>query len=1121
MKRRIVAFMLSAAMVFTNIMPAMADTTVIDLSREAAELMQEDDLQDLDQDTVSTNDQEEVSDIEEDTMLDENLLNRPANGTISSGVSYGFAENGLRNSRSENDIDADRAESYQVKYDPRPAGVSGVRDQYLGSCWAYSALAAVESNLIKKGYADTSIDLSEFQMIYFMNHINEDPLGNYTKDTSDSGKNMTDLFNQGGSPKAAVSFLSKWTGPVLERQAPVIRTSLPGGGWVDEADQMNAVVLGQEFCAGSSQWHFKGAKFSDYDTDHINNVKELITNYGGVSMCYYDDGKQYSYTCTGEGEDANYYFAYKAAANHAVEIVGWDDNYSKDNFNHAGSNVKLPEADGAWLVKNSWANTRIPDPYIANTSYISSGYFWISYYDKTISEIIAVEYDSKDTYANMYAYDGGNMVNLSGNKGTYFLNIYEAKAYGAGSVEKIDGVMTYLAANMPYTLTIYTNPVVENGKLHYSGKSKPVTGSSDYEGFYTIDLKDQNIYIPDGMTYGICIETSKDRTDKGLSSIGNGGYYQEPGQTYTGYSLDALADNVDSPYNYIGAPCIRGLTNKASGVVLSESVSLETNSLSLKEGKTATVVVDEVLPENTTNKTCSFYSTDESVATVDETGKVTAVGYGECDIVVTAYDGMSSDTCHVTVYCTGLSLADQQLLVNRVCTIDPVYKNGYKGITSDQLTWESSDPDTATVDSMGRVTAHATGTVTITASIKDPVLTSNRLVKASCKVTIGRMAESIKTDTDTVTLYEGETHQITAEVLPDDTTDKGLTYSCIRDSIAKVSATGLITAVSEGTTTVTLTAMDGSGITKDITVTVLPSIKSIDVYNDAVTLQEGASYKTYFSAIPRPKGWVDLIKVTSSDPTVAEAGPATVSDLSPSSGMAVVTAKKAGECDITVKAMDGNRVSFTFHVTVTAKPGMPADNVNAGETGNTGNGQNQGNANAESGNVQKNPAVETPDRAPARITTGTMLYKVTGTEVELTGMIEKEANAVIPAYVRYNGKNYKVTKIADKAFHKNTRLKTVTIPSTVTEIGNKAFYGCSKLTKVMIPKKVKVIGSKAFYGCKKLTKVTIKSTKLTNVGSKAFTGISKKAVIKVPKKKLTAYTKLLKGKYTKGVMIKK
>lgn len=1104
MKKRIVAFLLSAAMVFTNIMPAMADTTVINMEGMVTEQSREEELQ-PDQDAVSDND------LSTDTAVDQQAedmsdysLNIPKNGTISSGSSYGYAENGLNN-KAENDIDADCAVIYPAKYDPRPAGVSDIRCQFLGSCWAYSALAAAESNLIKKGYADSSIDLSEFQLIYFMNHVNIDPLGNYTLDTKDTTLTNTELFDKGGSPKAAVSFLSKWTGPVLESQAPVIDLcTIPSSEYDAYYEKLNNTTLGQELCADSSNWHFKGAKYCDYDMEHLDNIKELIYTYGGVTASYYASASNAYYKYFNDGDDASYYFPYKAAQNHAVELIGWDDNYPASNF------VEKPKGNGAWLMKNSWG-TNMYD-YKGTRG---SGYFWISYYDKNFSDIIALEYDSKDTYANMYAYeDTGNLV---GNDVTTHMNIFEAKAYGAGSVEKIDGVMTYLAANMPYTLTIYINPIVENGKLvSYSGKSEPVTGSSDYEGFYTIDLKNKNIYVPDGMTYGICIETASDKAANGCAPVGYGGYYQEYGQTYFGNSLDTLIDNKYSPVNSDIAPCLRGLTNKASGIVLSESISLDKYSIALKEGKTDKITVDEVLPENTTNKTCSFSSTDETVATVDETGKVTAVGYGECDIVVSAYDGMSSDTCHVTVYCTGLSLADQQLLVNRVCTINPVYKNGYKGITSEQLTWESSDPDTATVDSMGRVTAHATGTVTITASIKDKVLTSNRLVKASCKVTIGRMAESIKTDADTVTLYEGEMHQITAEVLPDDTTDKGLTYSCIRESIAKVSATGLVTAVSEGTTTVTLTAMDGSGITKDITVTVLPAIKTIDVYNGDITLQAGETYTTYFNAYPSTEGWRDRIRITSSDPAVADVGQVVAGDIDPNNGMAVITAKKAGACVITIA---GDKVSVSFQVTVTAKPGTPTDNTNAGDSGNTGgntgNNQNQGN----NGNVKKPAPVGDPD--PVMISTGSMQFKVDGSEVTLIKMTGKGTKASISGYVKYNGKSYKVTKIADKAFYKNTKLKTVTIPSTVTEIGSKAFYGCRKLTKITIPKNVQKIGSKAFYGCKKLQKVTIKSTKLKKVGSKAFAGISKKAVIKVPKKKLTAFTKLLKGKYTKGVKIKK
>ena len=166
----------------------------------------------------------------------------------------------------------------------------------------------------------------------------------------------------------------------------------------------------------------------------------------------------------------------------------------------------------------------------------------------------------------------------------------------------------------------------------------------------------------------------------------------------------------------------------------------------------------------------------------------------------------------------------------------------------------------------------------------------------------------------------------------------------------------------------------------------------------------------------------------------------------------------------------------------------------------------------------------------------------------------------IPNTVTINGVEYKVTSIAENAFKKNTKLKSVTIgnnvktigdnafnkctqltsiklPSKVSKIGEKAFYGCKKLEKVTlssslksigdkafykctsltsitIPSKVSKIGKQAFYGCKNLKTITIKTTKLTNknVGSKALKGISSKATIKVPKKKVSDYKKLLKKK---------
>lgn len=197
-------------------------------------------------------------------------------------------------------------------------------------------------------------------------------------------------------------------------------------------------------------------------------------------------------------------------------------------------------------------------------------------------------------------------------------------------------------------------------------------------------------------------------------------------------------------------------------------------------------------------------------------------------------------------------------------------------------------------------------------------------------------------------------------------------------------------------------------------------------------------------------------------------------------------------------------------------------------------------------------------------------YKVTdaakGKEtVTYTGSEKKTDKVSVPSTIKIGETSYKVTAIGDNAFSGNTKLTSVTIPSSVTKIGKNAFKGCTKLKKVTIPKNVTSIGANAFYNCKKLTSVTFKGTKLTKIGDgafqkcaslksvtipksvteigknafngckklskvtfkgtkikkigkNAFKNIAKKPTIKVPKSKKTAYKKLLKkAGYTKTV----
>ena len=107
---------------------------------------------------------------------------------------------------------------------------------------------------------------------------------------------------------------------------------------------------------------------------------------------------------------------------------------------------------------------------------------------------------------------------------------------------------------------------------------------------------------------------------------------------------------------------------------------------------------------------------------------------------------------------------------------------------------------------------------------------------------------------------------------------------------------------------------------------------------------------------------------------------------------------------------------------------------------------------------------------------------------------KKSKKVTIPSVIKLDGKNYKVTKIASKAFYDNNRLKTITFGKNVKEIGAKAFYKCTSLKKVTLPKSVTKVGSKAFYGCKKLKKVSMKA-KSASIGTGAFKKCSKKIKI--------------------------
>ncbi len=148
----------------------------------------------------------------------------------------------------------------------------------------------------------------------------------------------------------------------------------------------------------------------------------------------------------------------------------------------------------------------------------------------------------------------------------------------------------------------------------------------------------------------------------------------------------------------------------------------------------------------------------------------------------------------------------------------------------------------------------------------------------------------------------------------------------------------------------------------------------------------------------------------------------------------------------------------------------------------------------------------------------TGVYKITKIASDGTPVIvyipnktaKKAKDLVIKSTVKINGKNYKVTKIADNALSGNKNLKKVTIPDSITVIGKNAFKDCQKLKSIVIPSNIKKICSSAFKGCSSLKKVTIKSSKIKSIGKNSFKNLANGVVIKIPKAKKTVYKEMLK-----------
>ena len=249
-------------------------------------------------------------------------------------------------------------------------------------------------------------------------------------------------------------------------------------------------------------------------------------------------------------------------------------------------------------------------------------------------------------------------------------------------------------------------------------------------------------------------------------------------------------------------------------------ITLNTTTGDLNVGETLQLTAT-ITPSDATIKTVAWKSSNTGVATVDDNGLVRAVAPGSATITATTTDGTDlTASCHVTVVqrVEGITLNETSLTLTLPETAQLYAQITPSNATNQTLTWTSSNSAIARVDNNGLVTSVAQGTATIRATTTD-----GSHLTASCVVTVRKqLVTSITLSETNVVMNIGETSQLSAEIAPENASNKTVTWRSGNTSVATVNNDGLVTAVGAGTTYVSASTTDGSHLTATCTIEVLP-----------------------------------------------------------------------------------------------------------------------------------------------------------------------------------------------------------------------------------------------------------------------------------------------------------
>ena len=405
------------------------------------------------------------------------------------------------------------------KFDLRSLGfLTPVKNQgQSGNCWAFASIATLESAILKA--TGKKYNLSEGNLKNLANRY------------SDIGWDYE--TNNGGMYPFVFGYLTSWAGPVNASLDPT-----------DDWDVIAPIL--------DSSVHVQNILFLQRTSFTDNSaIKKAIMDYGAVASEIYWSN---SYL---HGND--YYYDGDSGRNHAICVVGWDDTKT----------VSGAPGPGVWIIKNSYSSNRG-----------DGGYYYVSYYDKSLFRIYDESYNSyaivfNDTkrFNKNYQYDAAfTDYFITGNKQMWYKNTFTSTGN-----DILEAFSTYFRRVTTWEAQIFVNDEL---KLTQSGKSN--------FGYYTIDLESP-IALKTGDNFTISLKiTCNANADIPISESGHPytlvkqyfrqgvSFFSTDGNTWTDfYGYKSSYGSGETGHNYFNqVACIKAFTSKGTGVVLNTTVEI-------------------------------------------------------------------------------------------------------------------------------------------------------------------------------------------------------------------------------------------------------------------------------------------------------------------------------------------------------------------------------------------------------------------------------------------------------------------------------------------------------------------------------------------------------------------